>query len=106
MSCVVSGETKNVVLYDGIPLSRNVLAFSRWYRDKLNSTRENKRKITFKMAINLYGDMMKHGYKWQVITQKLTDELRNKGLLNGEELQGSIPGVEKSIQQKDNGGAI
>jgi len=99
MICIIrKKETK--CTFRGTPVSKEVMDFAKWYRDKLNVQQRQKintaieanKKINLKKVfvdlkscIITFERMKSNGFSWQKIQETLIDELLLKGLLTEDE---------------------
>lgn len=94
MNCIINGKETSRS-YKNRPVSKEVMEFAKWYRDKLNVDQKkkillskNKSKKAFVdliTVLNTFVVMKNKGYSWELIQTTLLDELLLKGLITDEE---------------------
>lgn len=112
MSCIISGkETKRT--FKSHLISKQVLDFAKWYRDKLNLDQKEKVRIAkqvhnisienesncyvdLRTCIKTFHEMKSKGYSWYKIQDTLVTELVSKGLLTDEEYKEKCDEIDKT----------
>lgn len=94
MKCIISNKETTRRIKE-IPVSKEVVEFARWYRDKLNVQQKQKMRIAKRYSkkaiidlttcLNTFVEMRNKKYSWESIQNTILDELMLKGLIDDQE---------------------